>query len=145
MQTILENVILYTGRKEEENMKQDKLLTVIEYSQKTVSIRASIHAQERMLERGIIERIIIGNIMILGEERMSELIDAQEDVILNDELNNISIVITFKKHTITVITVVETYKYYRNDKQTKVVDIYETKRKPKRKKRNKSKALQYKV
>ena len=85
---------------------KDKLLAQIKIDGKSYSIRATVHALERMDQRSIDEYVVTGNVLALGNQRLVELQEMQEDAIIIDENTNTSVVITFKKNTIKVVTVI---------------------------------------
>ena len=85
---------------------KDKHLATVAIEGNTFSIRASVHALERMSERKIDEYVVTGNVLALGK-KLVELKEANTEVIIIDEETNSSVVIGFKKNTIKVITVID--------------------------------------
>jgi hypothetical protein len=87
-------------------MLKDKALSVIKINNRTYSIRATIHAIERMAERNIDEYTVVGNILLLGEETITNLQRTNSEAIIIDNDKNVSIVIAFCKNKIKVVTVI---------------------------------------
>jgi len=87
-------------------MKKDKLLAQLEINGQHYSVRATIHAMERMKQRGIDEFVVSGNVLALGKQKLQELQESQEEAIIIDEQNGCAVVIGFNKNTVKVITVI---------------------------------------
>ncbi len=90
------------------NMKS-RSLAQITIEEKRYSIRATIHALERMKERNVCEYAVTGSILALGQKRLLELQEAlqeaQEDAMIIDEERDVAVVISFKGNRIQVVTV----------------------------------------
>ena len=87
-------------------MKKDKLIAQLKIEKKEYSVRATVHALERMKERNIDEFVVSGNVLALGKAKLQELQKSQEEAIIIDKNTNSAVVIGFKKNTIKVITVI---------------------------------------
>lgn len=88
-------------------MKKDKLLAQMTIEGMAYSIRATRHALERMAQRNVDEYVVTGNVLALGKDRLLKLQELQEDVIIIDEVKKVSIVMTFVRNTIKIITVID--------------------------------------
>lgn len=84
---------------------QNRELASIKIDGKHHDIIASHHAMERMVERSVDKYVIAGNVLALGPERINELQKNNDEAIVIDEVNNVSVVVGFGKSYITVITV----------------------------------------
>lgn len=102
----------------------DKFLVKLEFATCEYSVRATAHARERMITRGVEEFTVVGNIIALGELRLKELQRNQEEVVVVDELNDSAFVVGFKKNTLHVITVLDSMNIY-NNRGTKMIRITE--------------------
>lgn len=85
--------------------RKDKLLVQLTFEDRLYSMRATAHARERMVTRDVEEYTVIGNIVALGEERLKDLQDTQEEAVIVDERNDVAIVVAFEKNTINIVTV----------------------------------------
>ena len=63
------------------------------------------HADKRMSERNIDPFVVVGNIIVLGKERLSNFHNTEAMII--DEDRDTSFVIGVNKETITIITVID--------------------------------------
>jgi hypothetical protein len=89
------------------HMMKDKLLAQIKINNQQYSIRATVHALQRMAERKVDEYVVTGNVLALGEKRLLALQEEQTDAIVIDKVSNTSTVITFNKNTIKIVTVID--------------------------------------
>lgn len=103
-------------------MKKQKCLSSLNIGNETYSIRATVHSMERMEQRKIDEYMVTGAIMSLGKERIIELQKDQDDFIIVDEENEVSIVISFKKNTMMILTVIDKSKVFAK-KNTKIIKL----------------------
>lgn len=85
---------------------QNRELAVIKIDGKYFDIVASRHAMERMEQRNVDKYVIAGNVLALGPERISELQRNNDEAIIIDEVNHVSVVVGFGKNNITIITVI---------------------------------------
>ena len=74
----------------------------------TYSVRASGHAVERMEQRGVDKTIVAGNILSLGEKRIAEMQKNNDEAIIIDKQNGVSVVIGFRPNVnqIRILTVI---------------------------------------
>ncbi len=84
----------------------NKCLAQIKINNKSYSIRATIHAIERMNQRNVDEYVVAGTVLSLGEARILKLQQQEEDAIIIDKEKNIAVVITFQNNTIKIVTVI---------------------------------------
>lgn len=103
-------------------MKKQKCLLSLNIRNKTYSIRATAHSMIRMKQRNIDEYMVTGNIMTLGKKRIIELQKDQDDFIIVDEENEVSIVISFKKNTMKILTVIDASKVF-TKKNIKIIKL----------------------
>ena len=101
---------------------KEKFLVELNFGDIKYSVRATIHAQERMEQRGVEEFAVVGNVLALGKNRMIDLQARQDEAIIIDEKNEISIVVGFKKNTLKIITVIGTKDIW-NNRGTKIENI----------------------
>lgn len=94
--------------------EKDKFLVELNFGSITYSVRATAHARQRMVERYVEEMVVVGNVISLGEERMNELQETQEEAIIVDEDRDLAIVIGFKNHVIHIITVLDDMNIWNN-------------------------------
>jgi len=87
-------------------MEKDKLLAKLEINGQHYSVRATVHALQRMAERNIDEFVVSGNVLALGKVKLQELQRDQEEAIIIDQQSNSAVVIGFVKNTVKVITVI---------------------------------------
>lgn len=85
---------------------QNRELAVIKIDGKYFDVVASRHAMERMEQRNVDKYVIAGNVLALGPERISELQRNNDEAIIIDEVNHVSVVVGFGKNNITIITVI---------------------------------------
>lgn len=85
---------------------QNRELAVIKIDGQYFDVVASHHAMERMAQRNVDKYVIAGNVLALGPERISELQRNNDEAIIIDEVNNVSVVVGFGKNNITIITVI---------------------------------------
>ena len=81
-------------------------LAIIKIGGKIYEINASNHALKRMTQRNVDKFVVAGNVIALGEERISELQAQEDEAIIIDEANNVSVVVGFDAESITIITVI---------------------------------------
>lgn len=86
--------------------EQNRELATIKIDGNYYDIIASHHAMERMVERNVDKYVVAGNVLALGPERISELQKNNDEAIIIDEVNNVSVVVGFGKNRITIITVI---------------------------------------
>ena len=74
----------------------------------TYSVRASGHAVERMEQRGVDKTIVAGDILSLGEKKIAELQRNNEEAIIIDKENGVSIVIGFRPNVnqVRILTII---------------------------------------
>ena len=65
-----------------------------------------------MEQRKIDHYVVSGNILALGKEKLLSLKEEQDEFVVVDEEKNISIVASFKKNTIRIITVIDKSKIW---------------------------------
>ena len=80
-----------------------KILKVIDIKNVSYVIKLSQHSIQRIKERNINNNIIINNILSLD---IINIKDCNNHIIIIDRKNNISIVASINKYTITIITVI---------------------------------------
>lgn len=85
---------------------QNREIAVTKIDGKYYDIIASNHAMERMTERNVDKYVVAGNVIALGPERIAELQKNNDEAIIIDEVNNVSVVVGFGKNHITIITVI---------------------------------------
>lgn len=86
---------------------QDRKLAIIQIDDKIHEIIASHHAMKRMEKRNVNKYVVAGNVLALGPERIKELQDNEDEAIIIDEANNVSVVVGFSENNITIITVID--------------------------------------
>jgi len=102
--------------------KKDKGLAQVNIEGRRYGIRATYHALERMEERKIEAETVVGNILLLGKEKIKELQELEQEIIIIDEDTNTSLVIGFKQNKIKVITVINKSNVFVK-KGTKIVNL----------------------
>jgi len=88
-------------------MKKDKLLATLKIKGQDYSIRATIHAQKRMVERRIDEYVVSGNILALGYERLMGYRNTDKEFAIVDKIKNVAIIAAMRRNTVIVITVID--------------------------------------
>lgn len=101
---------------------KDKFLVGIDFESVTYSVRATVHARERMVERNVEEMVVVGNVLALGMDRLSVLQETQEEAIIVDEVNNLAVVIGFKNYVIHIITVLDDANIW-NQRGTRMIKL----------------------
>lgn len=104
--------------------EKDKHLVGIDFGHVTYSVRATVHARERMVERNVEEMVVVGNVLALGKDRMSKLQETQEEAIIVDEAEDLAIVIGFKNYVIHIITVLDDANIW-NNRGTRMIKLNE--------------------
>ena len=82
---------------------EDRQIAVVEIDGTYIKITASHHAMGRMAKREVDKYVVAGNVLALGPDRISELQKNNDEAIIIDEANNVSVVIGFDKKSITSI------------------------------------------
>lgn len=100
------------------NYKKDKCLAEVNIDGNMYSIRATVHALERMKQREIDEYVVTGNVLALGKERLLQLQEQGEEAIIIDEQKEVSIVIAFEQNKIVIITVIDKSNVFVKDETT---------------------------
>jgi len=86
---------------------KSKSIAQLKIENQDYSIRATIHAQERMEERNIDKHQAVSIILALGEKRITDLQKENEEAIIIDRERDAAIVIGFKGNKIQIITVID--------------------------------------
>lgn len=73
---------------------------------KYIDIIASRHAMERMEERNVDKYVVAGNVIALGPERIAQLQEDNDEAIIIDKENDVSVVVGFNSDKVTIITVI---------------------------------------
>lgn len=96
-----------------------KILKVIDIKNVSYVIRLSQHSIQRIKERNINNNIIINNILSLD---IINIKDYNNDIIIIDKKNNMSIVASINKYTITIITVIDKGNVFVKD-NTRIINL----------------------
>lgn len=105
------------------NKYGQKRILLFEVSGERYEIIASAHSLERMIERNVCEDVVSGNIVALGRDKIKELSRDNEEAIVINEYEGVSVVAGFNGKTITIITVVDTENIY-NNRGTRVERVF---------------------
>lgn len=81
-------------------------LASVKIDNQTFDIIASHHAMERMEEREVDPYVVTGNVLALGPERIGQLQINNDEAIIIDEVNDVSVVVGVGEQRITIITVI---------------------------------------
>ena len=92
--------------------KRGSAVNTFTIDKKTYSIRLTDHAQLRLQQRNIDLFQVIGSILSLGENRITEYQNTNRDIFIMDKQNNFSIVFTIEQNTIYIITVIDSADCY---------------------------------
>ena len=84
-----------------------KSIAQVKINCQTYSIRASIHAIERMQQRNVDEYVVVGNVIALGPERLLEYQSKEADVMILDEAKKVAIVFAFNGNKVMIVTVID--------------------------------------
>lgn len=87
-------------------MAKNKRLASVRIEGKDYSIRATAHSMDRMRTRRVDEITVVGNILAIGKDNIKSLLH-DDDYMLIDTQNNVSIVFTREKNTLLVVTVID--------------------------------------
>lgn len=97
-------------------------LATIKIKNKTYKVVASNHAQKRMMQRNIDSYTVVGNILLLGENKIEKLQSTNEEFIIIDKDTNTSTVGAINDNVITIITVIDKSNVFVK-KNTKIVNL----------------------
>ena len=86
--------------------QNEREIASVKINGKVIDIIASRHAMKRMIERNVDKYITASAVLALGHERIAELQDNNDEAIVIDKANNMSVVLGFNKNVITIITVI---------------------------------------
>lgn len=102
---------------------ESKEILKFEFSGEHYIVVASIHARERMLERDIEEGVVSSNVVALGRDRLRELCSVNDEAIIIDSDEGISVVAGFlSSNKIFIKTVIDTENIW-NRRGTKIERI----------------------
>ena len=87
-------------------MRKSKAIATFTVKKETHSVRATAHALQRMEEREVSPETVLSGILALQMDRVNEYKESEEDVAIIDKRNNCTIIISFQKNTIQIVTVI---------------------------------------
>ena len=87
-------------------------LASIEINNKTYKITASHHAVERMEQRNVDAYVVASSVLALGPDRIDALHAQNEEAMIIDKTNNVSVVVGMSPNSITIITVINRANVY---------------------------------
>jgi len=88
-------------------MKKDKQIAKLRIKKQDYSIRATEHSLIRMKQRGVDEYVVSGTVLSLGRSKLLEYQANDRDVAIIDKIKGIAVIVTFKRNTIKIITVID--------------------------------------
>jgi len=92
--------------KRRKNKNKSKSIAQIKINGNTYSIRATVHAQQRMKERDIDSHQASGSVLSLGEKKILDLQKREAEAIIIDKDKGTAIVIGFKGNKVQIITAI---------------------------------------
>ena len=87
-------------------------LASIQINNKTYTIKASHHAVERMEQRNVNAYVVASSVLALGPDRIDALQAQNEEAMIIDKTNNVSVVVGMSPNSITIITVINRANVY---------------------------------